>query len=56
MKVFRAAALVLFVGLVFARASEPLFLAPLYPEYTSSSDAEFADEVQALRQRLGEPT
>jgi hypothetical protein len=39
---------------VFARASEPLFIAPLYPEYTLISAQEFASEVAELRRRIPE--
>src|SRR5215470_1337504 len=36
-----------------AQSKEPLFIAPLYPEYTSSSAREFATEVRELRRRIG---
>src|SRR5258706_13545296 len=38
----------------FARGSEPLFVAPLSPEYTLSSPEEFANEVAELRRRIGQ--
>src|SRR5436190_13749270 len=41
-------------SLAFARADEPLFIAPLYIEYVSSSAEQFATEVRELRQRIGE--
>ena len=38
-----------------ARAAEPTLIAPLYIEYTSASDKEFAAQVEELRRRIGEP-
>ena len=48
--------IIVFLGALAALAlpSEPLFIAPLYVEYSSSSAAEFANEVKELRQRIGE--
>ena len=37
-----------------AQRKEPLFVAPLYIEYTSSSAEEFAKEAKALKQSIGE--
>ena len=37
-----------------AGPTEPLFIAPLYPEYTLVSPEEFAREVAELKRRLGE--
>ena len=49
------AGIVLLVSVVaLARSGEPLFIAPLYVEYTSSSAEEFANEVNELRRRIGE--
>ena len=33
---------------------DPLFIAPVYVEYLSSSSDEFANQVQELKQRIGE--
>jgi len=41
-------------ALALAKSSERLFVAPVYVEFTSSSNEEFANEVQELRRRIGE--
>lgn len=41
---------------IVGRGSEPLFVAPLYVEYTTSSSAEFAEQVRQLKQRIGQST
>jgi hypothetical protein len=41
---------------VLGRASEPLFIAPLYVEYTTSTTAEFEEQVGQLKQRIGQST
>jgi len=46
--------IILCCSLAFARADQPLFIAPLYVEYVSSSAEQFATEVRELRQRIGE--
>jgi hypothetical protein len=45
---------ILSCALVHARAEEPLFIAPLYVEYVTSSAEEFANEAKELKQRIGE--
>src|SRR5262245_15173207 len=45
--------IVLAVVSALAQTKEPLFIAPLYPEYASSSPQEFATEVRELRRRIG---
>src|SRR5262245_36786475 len=41
-------------AIALAESSERLFVAPVYVEFTSSSNEEFAKEVQELRRRIGE--
>jgi hypothetical protein len=48
-------AIIVLVSLAFARTPEPLFIAPLYIEYTASSSQEFATEVKLLKERIGSP-
>jgi hypothetical protein len=48
--------IVLCCSLAFARADQPLLIAPLYVEYVSSSTEQFATEVKELRRRIGEGT
>ena len=47
------AALVLLSALAFAQARDPLFVAPVYIEYSTAPAEEFATEVKALRDRIG---
>ena len=41
-------------AIALARAAEPILIAPLYIEYTSSSAGEFAKEVKDLKQSIGQ--
>ena len=43
----------MWISVVVARTTEPLFIAPLYVEYTSSSPEEFATEAEQLKQKVG---
>jgi hypothetical protein len=55
MKGYLGAVVVALVSVhALAQSSEPLFIAPVYVEFTSSSNEEFANEVQELRRRIGE--
>jgi hypothetical protein len=55
MKIQLLAGIVLLTSLgALARSSQPLFIAPLYVEYTSVSADEFTNEVKELRRRIGE--
>lgn len=55
MRVHFLAGIVILVSVfAFGRCGEPLFIAPLYPDYTSSSEEEFVAEVKDLRQRIPE--
>ena len=42
------------VAVAVAAPAKRFFIAPLYIEYSLSSDAEFAKEVRELRERIGD--
>src|SRR5215467_5163325 len=50
-----ALAIIVLVSLAFARTPEPLFIAPLFIEYSASSSQDFAKEVKLLKERIGSP-
>jgi hypothetical protein len=47
------AAVALLVSVALARTAEPLFIAPLYVEYSSSTPQEFTAEAKQLKERIG---